>query len=214
MKTAPCYTVARMDLLFDSLLAAVGLGAGLSVFTGLRAFIPLSLVGLVAHFGVLDLLDLQGTWFEALSETWVIGLLIFLAVVEIVVDKIPLLDSAVGLVAWPIKAIAGAITFGAALAHEDTGVLVAGLIAGGAVAVTAHAVKSVVRPGATTPGTSNTSLNPFISFFEDVAAMLGTVIVLLLPIIGLLLVVFLIFLVYRVRKVRQRKYKGLRILKE
>jgi hypothetical protein len=63
-------------------------------------------------------------------------------------------------------------------------------------------------------GAGNTSLNPFISFFEDVAAMLGSVIVLLLPAIGLLFVVFLIFLVYRVRRIQQRKYKGLRILKE
>ena len=201
-----------MDLLFDSLLASVGLGAGLSGLSGLRAFLPLGLVGLVARYEVLGVFDLEGSRFAVLENPWVIGLLLAMALVEIVGDKVPVLDSALDLIAWPLRIAAGVLVFGAALAHEDPGVVAAGMIGGGGIAATTHAVKSAIRPGATLAGGG--TLNPFISFFEDVATVLGTIAVLLLPLLGLLLVAFLIFLVYRVRKVKRRKYRGLRILKE
>jgi uncharacterized membrane protein len=201
-----------MDLLFDSLLASLGLGAGLSGFSGLRAFLPLGLVGLISRAGLFGAFDLAGTRFEILQNPWVFGALLVLAVLEIIGDKIPLLDSAIDLLAWPVRILAGAVIFGAALAHQDMGVTAAGMVGGGAIAATANAVKSIIRPASTVTGGG--ALNPFISFFEDVTATLGTVVVMLLPILGLLLVAFLIFLVYRVRKIKQRKYKGLRILRE
>lgn len=202
----------RMDLLFDSLLASLGLGAGLSGFSGLRAFLPLGLVGLISRFGLFGAFDLAGTRFAIIENPWVIGALLVLAVLEIIGDKIPLLDSALDVPAWPVRILAGAVIFGAALAQEDMGVTAAGMVGGGAIAATANAVKSIIRPAATVTGGG--TLNPFISFFEDVAAAIGTLMVMLLPILGLLLVAFLIFLVYRVRKIKQRKYKGLRILRE
>lgn len=201
-----------MDLLFDSLLAGLGLGAGLSSVSGLRAFLPVALVGLVSRYEVLGVFDLENTRFGVLENPWLIGFLLFLALAEIVGDKIPVLDSALDLVAWPVRVSAGVVVFGAALAQESSGVLAAGMIAGGAIAGTSNAVKSLIRPSATV--TTGGTLNPFISFFEDLTVIVGSVVVLLLPIIGLLIVVFLIFLVYRLRKIKQRKYKGLRILKE
>ncbi len=202
----------RMDLLFDSLLASLGLGAGLSGFSGLRAFLPIGIVGLISRYDLFGAVELAGTRFEILENPWVIGALLLLAVFEIVGDKIPLVDSALDLIAWPVRILAGAVIFGAALAQQDPGVTAAGMVGGGAIAATANAVKSIIRPAATVTGGG--TLNPFISFFEDVTAVLGTLVVLLVPILGLLLVAFLIFLVYRVRKIKRRKYKGLRILKE
>jgi len=213
--TPTCYTDGRMDLLFDSLLAGVGLGAGLSVMSGLRAFLPLGLVGLLARYEVLGAFDLEGTTFRVLENPWVIGVLLILAVVEIIGDKIPVLDSALDLVAWPLRAAAGAIVFGAAVAPESPALLAIGMIGGGAIALTTNAVKSMIRPGAAgAGGTGGRSLGPFVSFFEDVTTIIGGMVVLLLPVSGLLFVAFLIFLVYRVRKIKRRKYKGLRILKE
>lgn len=202
----------RMDLLFDSLLASLGLGAGLSGFSGLRAFLPVGLAGLISRYGLFGAFDLAGTRFEILENPWVIATLLVLAVLEIIGDKIPLLDSALDLIAWPVRIAAGAVLFGAALAQQDPGVTVAGMVGGGAIAATANAVKSIVRPASTVAGGG--TLNPFISFFEDVTAALGTLVVMLLPVLGLLLVAFLIFLVYRVRKIKRRKFKGLRILRE
>jgi len=201
-----------MDLLFDSLLAALGLGAGLSSASGLRAFLPPALVGLVSRYDALGAFELEGTRFAVLENPWLIGVLLFLALAEIVGDKIPVLDSALDLVAWPVRIAAGAVVFGAALAQESPAVIAAGMVGGGAIAATSNAVKSMIRPGAT--ATTGGALNPFISFFEDLTTAVGSVVTILLPLIGFLMVAFLIFLVYRLRKIRQRKYKGLRILKE
>jgi uncharacterized paraquat-inducible protein A len=53
----------------------------------------------------------------------------------------------------------------------------------------------------------------FLSIYEDVSVLIGTLIFVLVPLIGALLTLFLILLVYRVRARRKRKHKGLRILK-
>jgi uncharacterized membrane protein len=180
--------------------------------SGLRAFLPVALVGLISRYEALGAFDLTGTGFEVLENPWLIAFLVFLALAEIVGDKIPVLDSALDLIAWPVRIAAGAIVFGAALAQEPPGVLAAGMVGGGAIAATSNAVKSLIRPGATV--TTGGTLNPFISLFEDLTVVIGSAVVLLLPIIGLFMVVFLIFLVYRVRKIKRRKYKGLRILNE
>lgn len=201
-----------MDVLFEGLLASIGLGAGLSSLSGVRAFLPIGLVGLVSRLGWFSAFDLAGTRFAILENPWVIGALLFLAVAEIVGDKVPVLDSALDLMATPVRVLAGVLVFGAALAQEDTAVTAAGMVGGGAIAFTSAAIKGVIRPGAT--ATTGGTLNPFISFFEDVATLLGTAVVVLLPVLGFLLIAFTVFLIYRLRAVRNRKFKGLRILKE
>ncbi len=189
------------------------MGAGLATLTGLRAFLPLALVGLISRFALFgNLIELTGTPFAFLEDSWVIGILLVLALVEITADKVPVLDSAQNIVAGPLRVLAGAAIFGAALGHEDTGVVVAGMIAGGAIAGATHAVKEVIRPGAAAAGGGTAS--PFLSLFEDLAAAFGTVLVVIVPFLGLALVAFVIYLIYRVRRRRRRKYKGLRILKD
>lgn len=201
-----------MDVLFNSVFAQVGMGAGLATLCGLRAFLPLALVGLFAHYQWLSAPELHGTSFAFLENPWLIGIFFVLALVEIVVDKIPAVATAQDLVLTPLRIAAGAILFGAALVQLGTPVTVVGMVAGGAIAGASHAAKSVVKPGATaaTAGTAG----PFISLFEDIAAGLGTVLVMLLPVVGILLLLFLLFLIYRIIRRRRRKYKGLRILRD
>lgn len=201
-----------MDVLFDSIPALAAMGAGLAGLSGLRAFLPLALVGLISRLGLFGAFDLGGTPFAVLENPWVIGILLALALLEITADKVPLLDSAQDLVVGPLRMLAGALIFGAALAQQDTAVLVAGMIGGGAVAGATHAAKGALRPGAT--AFSGGTANPFISLFEDLFSFLGTFLIAILPILGLLLVLFVIFVIYRVRQRRQRKYKGLRILRD
>jgi hypothetical protein len=90
--------------------------------------------------------------------------------------------------------------------------IVIGMVAGAAIAGAAHAARSVVREGAT-PAASGSSAT-YISLFEDLAAALGTVLVLLLPSLGIVLLALLIFFIYRILRRRRRKYKGLRILRD
>lgn len=201
-----------MDVLFDSIPALTAMGAGLAGLSGLRAFLPLALVGLISRFGLFGAFDLAGTPFAVLENPWVIGILLALALLEITADKVPLLDSAQDVVVGPLRMLAGALIFGAALAQQDTAVLVAGMIGGGAVAGATHAAKGALRPGAT--AFSGGTVNPFISFFEDLFSFFGTFLIAIVPLLGLLLVLFVIFVIYRVRRRRQRKYKGLRILRD
>lgn len=202
-----------MDMLLNSILAQVGMGAGLSGLAGIRAFLPLALAGLFARYDLLGgALQLDGTSFAFLENPWVIGALFALAVAEMAVDKIPLVDTAQDLVATPVRVIAGAILFGAALSEHGTGGVVAGMLAGAGVSGVSHGVKGAIRPGATI--VSEGSVNPFLSLFEDVTVTLGSVILLIVPFLGILALLLLFYLTYRLERRRRRKYKGLRVLRE
>ncbi len=187
-------------------LLATGTGAGLSSVAGLRAYLPLALVGLFARIGFFDLPGPFG-----FLDNWVVVVtLLALALVEGVLDKIPALDTAVDVVQTPVRIVAGAVLFSAALeAGLDPGAIPE-LAAGGGIAGVVSGLKAFLRPPAnvSTAGVSA----PFLSGFEDVVALVGGVIAILVPLVSLLLVAFLLFVFYRIRKRRGRKYGGLRIL--
>jgi hypothetical protein len=52
-----------------------------------------------------------------------------------------------------------------------------------------------------------------MSIYEDVAVLIGTLLFVLVPLIGALVALFLFLLVYRVQQRGKRKHKGLRILR-
>ena len=86
------------------------------------------------------------------------------------------------------------------------------LVAGGVIAGLVAVSKSLLRPS-TNISTAGVSV-PFLSLFEDVVALLGGVVAVLVPLVPLALVAFLLFFFFRVRRRRGRKYEGLRILRD
>ena len=187
-------------------LLAIGSGVGLSSVAGLRAYLPLALVGIFAR---LSLFELPAP-FDLLGNGLVIAALLALALVESGLDKVPALDTVLDVIQTPIRIVAGAVLFSAALeAGLDVGAIPE-LAAGGAIAGTVGVLKAVLRPpaNATSAGVSA----PFLSTFEDVVAVVGGILAVLVPLVPLLLVAFLLFFFYRVRKRRGRKYGGLRVL--
>lgn len=201
-----------MDELFDSLPALIGLGAGLAILGGLRAFLPLALVALIAGMDLFGPLDLNGTAFAFLQDTWVLVLLFVLALAEIIVDKIPLLSSVQDFVTTPTRVVAGAALFGVALAQEDGILIIGGMLVGALLAGATLSIRGALRPAAAVETAG--AVDPFLSLFEDIAAVAGTVLVILVPFVGYLLVAFLLFLIYRVGRRRRRKYRGLRVLRD
>jgi hypothetical protein len=193
-------------------LIAVGMGIGLSSIAGVRAYLPLALVGLFSRLGFFML---PGP-FGLLDDWLVIEALLVLALVESGLDKIPALDSVLDVVQTPLRIVAGAILFAAALqagiAPDGFQELVPELLAGGGIAGVVAVLKSVLRPP-TNVSTAGVSA-PFLSTFEDVVALVGGVIAVLVPLLPLFLVVFLLFFFFRVRRRRGRKYGGLRILRD
>jgi Domain of unknown function (DUF4126) len=194
-------------LAVESLFLA-GLGVGLTSVAGVRAFVPLALFSLFARLGYIAEPDIVG-----LQIGWTVVLVLWaLAVVESMLDKVRALDPAFGYVMIPIRMVAGAVLFAAVYepgALFDAGA-VPGFVAGGAIAGLVAGSKVIVRP----PSRSSSAgvSTAFLSAMEDMVAIVGGVVGLLLPFLPLLFVGFLLFFFNRIRKRRGRKYGGLRIL--
>ena len=61
--------------------------------------------------------------------------------------------------------------------------------------------------------TSDRTAVVLVSVYEDIAVLVGTLLFVLLPMIGALLAFLLLLFFYRVERRRRRKHKGLRILR-
>jgi len=187
-------------------LFAVGVGIGLSSVAGVRAFLPLVLVGLFARLGLFEL----PTPFAFLEDWAVIGVFAVLALLESGLDKIPALDSVLDYVQTPLRIVAGAILFAAALQEGIDVGAIPELVAGGVIAGLVSVLKTILRPAANAASAGVSA--SFLSLLEDAVALLGSVIAVFVPFVPLALVAFLLFFLFRVRRRRGRKYGGLRIL--
>jgi hypothetical protein len=198
-----------MHVIFDSIYARACMGAGLAVLSGVRAFLPVAFLALYSRLEFASAPVLGGTAFAFLEKTWGIALLLSLAVVELALDKIFPKARLLAQIMQPIKIVLGGMVFAAAMAPEGwiasavagvLGLLIAGLT---------DYVRRQTRSGMTT----NTTAVVLVSVYEDVAVLVGTLLFVLVPLIGALLACFLGLFFYRVQKRRRRKHKGLRILK-
>ena len=187
-------------------LLATGIGVGLSSVAGIRAYLPLALVGLLARLGLFQL----PAPFDLLENWALIGVLFVLALLEAALDKVPALDPILDFVQTPIRIIAGAVLFSVALGVGLGGEAVPALAAGGGIAGLVSVLKAVLRPPASVAAVGVSA--SFLSLFEDVVALIGGVVAVFVPLVPLAFVAFLLFFFYRVRKRRGRKYGGLRIL--
>jgi hypothetical protein len=162
---------------------------GLSAATGLNAYLPLLIVGLLARFT--HLVTLRPP-FDVLENSWVLLALVVLLIVEMTVDKIPAVDTANDIIQTAVRPVAGAILFAAstnAISNVSPALaLICGLLVAGGV----HAAKATVRPviTATTMGVAN----PVVSTIEDVAAGTTTLICILLPVIAAIMIAGLLTL--------------------
>ena len=198
-----------MDVIFDSIYARACMGAGLAVLTGLRAFLPIAFLALYSRLEFASAPILEGTAFGFLEKTWVIALFFALAIVEIAIDKMPMLGRTRDQIMQPVKIVLGGVVFAAVMAPQGwismtvCGIL--GLIIAG---LADHA-----RASFTPKDTTETTPLIFLSVYQDLIVLVGTLLFVLVPLIGALLALFLFLLVYRVGRRNRRKHKGLRILK-
>jgi hypothetical protein len=185
---------------------AVGIGVGLSSIAGIRAYLPLAFVGLFAQLGLFEL----SAPFDLLARWPFIGALLVLALLESSLDKISALSSILNLVQTPVRLVAGAILFSAALEAGFDAEAIPELAAGAGIAGLLAVLKLILRPPANVASVGVSV--PFLSSFEDVVAIFGGLVAVFVPLVPLVLVAFLLFFFYRVRRRRGRKYGGLRIL--
>lgn len=174
------------------MIVAVLWGVALAATAGLRLFMPFLFLGGMAryaHTPTPEMLNWTATdpgFFLLLTAT----------LLEVLSDKIPVVDHALDSIATLIKPVAGFI-LPAALLYDASPMAawVAGAVVGAPLAFGVHATKAGTRAvsSATTVGTAN----PFISIMEDVLAVVLLVLTALVPIIAVLLVVLLVVFVIR-----------------
>ena len=177
---------------------------GLSASAGLNAYIPLLVVGVIAHYSNLITLNPP---FDMLANPWVLIVVGILLIIEMLADKIPAVNHVNDIIQTGIRPAAGAIIF-AASAHAITNVQpVIAILCGLLVAGSVHVVKSAaVRPAitATTGGAANVP----VSIAEDVIAtavsILSIVIPVLMAVFLIIFVALIIWLLWR-RALRKRQ---------
>ena len=200
-----------MGHVFDSIYARACMGAGLSVLTGIRAFLPVAFLALYSRLEFASSPILDGTAFAFLEKTWVIALLLGLAVVELSLDKIFVVSPTRDQIMQPIRIVLGGMVFAAVMAQEGWIAMTVAGVLGLVIAGLADHVRRSGRSGMST-STGATAL-VLISVYEDLAVLIGTLLFVLVPLIGALLAFFLGLLFYRLRLRRKRKHRGLRILR-
>jgi hypothetical protein len=162
----------------DPNLLHIATAFGLAASAGLNTTLPLVIVGLLARVGLLTL----APPYDALAGELALGGLLLLALIEIVGDAVPGVDSTVHLLQWPLAAAAGAILF----ASQTTAItwvspevtIVVGLLIAGCI----HAVRAATRPlvTAVTCGLANA----IVSFLENGMAIVMAATSLLAPVVG------------------------------
>lgn len=191
-------------------MIAALMGTGLSAAAGLNAYIPFLLVGLVARFTDVLTLPESYRWIES---PWALALAAALLVVEIVLDKIPIVDTINDAIGTVIRPATGGLIFAATQAAEqvDNSPWMrdhpwVGIVGGVVVAGAVHVTKAISRPAInlTTGGVGG----PIVSTVEDVSSVTLSLIALFVPVLvigALILLVWgLIAMWGRVLRARRR----------
>lgn len=216
MYTAKCPTdVLRIEpetsvqVIFDSVYARACMGAGLAVLSGVRGFLPIAFLALYSRLEFASAPVLDDTAFAFLQSTWAIVLLFVLALAELLLDKFFPLSPLFGRIMQPIRMLLGGLVFAAAI---SPGGWVAALV-GGLLGVVIAGLTDRARRESRSGMTADKTAVVLVSVYEDIAVLVGTLLFVLVPMIGALLAFLLLLFFYRVERRRKRKHKGLRILK-
>lgn len=185
---------------FITALGGIGAAFGLATSAGLNAYIPLLMVALVARFT--DLIHLAEPY-DLLTSWWVIGVLAVLLVIEMLVDKVPAVDTVNDVVQTFVRPAAGAVLFAANAGVINDISPVLALLAGVLLAGTVHTTKAAARPiiTASTAGTGNW----LVSLLEDVTATFMSLLSIILPILMLFASILLIAVGIRFWRRRRQK---------
>jgi hypothetical protein len=189
-----------MDVALFGIMSAFGLSAS----AGLNAYIPLLVVGVIAHYT--NWIKLTPPY-DLLANPWILILISVLLIIEMLVDKVPAVNHINDIIQTVIRPAAGAIVF-AASAHVLTGIhpllaLACGLLVAGSV----HTVKSAaIRPAVT--ATTGGAANVPVSLAEDGIATVLSIISIVIPVlVGIILIILIALVIWWIwrRAVRKRQ---------
>lgn len=179
------------------LLTGILSAFGLSASAGLNAYIPLLVVGVLAHYT--DLIQLNSPW-DVLANPWILILLGVLVIIEFLADKIPAVNHINDILQTIIRPAAGAIVFAAsARVISDVNPVLA-LACGLLIAGSVHVVKAAaLRPAVT--ATTGGAANVPVSMAEDFIATLLSILAVVIPIlVGAFICLALAFIIWLWRR--------------
>jgi hypothetical protein len=181
-----------------SLGLALLAGIGIAAACGLRAFLPLLALGIASRLGLIEL-EPHARWLAEPAALLGLGTA---TVLEIVGDKVPVVDHALDVAGTFVRPLAAWFGAYALFIHWPTpwGQVAALLLGTGALAV--QVAKAKLRLGSTVMTLGH--VNPLISIAEDGTALLLVVIALLVPVI-VLAVLAIIVAVLRIARARSRR---------
>jgi len=158
-----------------AVIPQVVMGVGLAACAGLRAFLPLLVVGAAGRAGMLPMSDA----FQWLTSTPALVVFAVAVVSEILADKIPLVDSALDVVQTFVKPVAGTVLVASLVTDlSPLHATVLGIVTGGVAAGAVQTLKAKTRVVSTlsTAGIAN----PMLSIGEDAGSLVGSVLSILL----------------------------------
>jgi hypothetical protein len=174
------------------LISGLTLGLALAATCGLRAFLPLFAVGCLGATGQLELAD-AFAWLQRPVALVGLGVAV---VFEIAGDKFPVVDHFLDSAAVFVKPVAAMVASASVMTDMDPMVTsIVGLLVGGTMAEGVHLVKAKVR--LMSSALTATMANPFISVFEDILAVVSTILAFVAPLLILLLALVAGFIGFR-----------------
>lgn len=173
------------------------MGISLAACAGLRAFMPLLAVGIAVRLGAWPVQD----WFAWIATNEALITFGVATVLEVLGDKVPVLDHALDVFHTVARPVAGAlVAMGAFYQVSPAYAAALGIMIGVPVAGGLHVAKMATR-GASTVATAGFA-NPLISLMEDIAAVFGVILALIAPVVTTLLLLLLLAAILRWRKIR------------
>ncbi len=177
----------------------LGLALGAAWTSGINLYATVAVLGLMQRYG---LAHLPGG-LEVLDSWIIIGVALFLYIVEFVADKVPYVDTVWDAVHTFVRVPAGAVIAVAATWDLSPTVQVVALLLGGGLALSTHGTKATVRAAA------NASPEPVtnwtLSIIEDVFAVGAIIFAVFHPVVILAVIfIFLLILAWILPKVVRR----------
>jgi hypothetical protein len=180
----------------DDILSVGGVltAFGLAGASGLNAYLPLLVAGILAKVGYLDV----GENYETLGSWPVIGIVAVLLIVDVVGDKVPAVDHVFHAVGTVIHPIAGAVAFA-----SQNGVVknlnpVLAIVIGAATGGSIHLGRAAVRPISTVA--TGGLATPFVSAAEDATSAITTAFAVIVPIVAVLVVLWVVWMIIKWRR--------------
>ena len=174
------------------LILSLALGVGLATAVGFRVFLPLFMLGMGVHWGVVP----TSSGFEWVGSTPALIMFAVAAVLEIMAFYVPLLDNVLDAIAAPVAIAAGIGVTALALGDAPPMLKWAmAIIAGGGAAAATHGATAALR-GTSTALTAGLG-NHAIATGEALAAIGTTLLAITLPFVALVIAAIVMFIVAR-----------------